>query len=485
MSNRKVLVLTGVFLGLLAFVVFFERKQPTSDERAKAAKHLADFKTDDVASLAIERPDLPKVDLVRLEKGRWTVQNAPASPADGFAAENLVSDLARLQVVGETRATFDPKEYGLDAPKAKATVVFADKSSTVFSFGDPIPGIDAVAAAAGRLFGAVRSAPLAALTKPVDEFRSKQLFDVPVSDITRLSVTRGPNTVVVSRGPKSPSGALGTWRLEKPVADLASDSFVERLLGDLAGARVLEFPALGDADLPRVGLAPPVATVVLEKGAEKVATIGFGAEKAEGSGGRMYGRVGSLVVVIDDRVREDLDKELSAYRESRVAPVETFALRRVAFSADDLRAGADRVDGQWRSAGRPVTALHAEGLAAVLARAEGRGFVPARPGKPAAEKPLATVDVAGESAASARTATFYPAPAGSAPGQVAVAVTGRPERLLVEKAILDEIRREAAALRDEAEGKAKDSKGKATARPEPTPAPTPAAGGLVKPAPSR
>ncbi len=480
MSTRKLLVLTGVFVGLLAFVVFFERKQPTSEERAKAARRLSEFKPDDVASVAIERPDLPKVDLVRKEKGRWTVVNPPASAADGFAADNLVGDLARLEVVGETRSVFDPKEYGLDAPKAKATVVFADKSSKVFSFGAPIPGTDAVAAAEGRLFGAVRSAPLAALTKPVDEYRSRQLFDVPVSDVTRISVTRGPNTVVVTRAVAS-GVAPGPWRLEKPVQDLASESFVDRFLGDLAGVRISEFASVSEADLARVGLSPPVATVVLEKGAEKVATIGFGAAKAEAAGSRMYAKAGALVVVIDDRVREDLDKELSAYRESRVAPVDTFTLRRVSFAADDLHAGADKVDGQWRSAGRPVTALHAEGLAAVLARAEGRGFVPARAGKAAAEKPLATVEVVGETEGTARTASFYPAPAGSAPGLLAADVSGRPERLLVEKTVLDEIRREAAALRNEADGKPKEAKGKAPAKPEPTPVP----GGLVKPAPER
>jgi hypothetical protein len=475
MSTRKLLVLTGVFLGLLAFVVFFERKQPTSDERAKAAKRLADFRPDEVASVTIERPDLPKVDLVRKEKSRWEILNHPASPADGFAVDNLVSDLSRLEVVGETRTGFDPKEYGLDAPKAKATVVFADKSSKVFSFGAPIPGTDAVAAAEGRLFGAVRSAPLAALTKPVDEYRSKQLFDVPVAEITRVSVTRGPNTVVVSRG-AGRGAAPGPWRLEKPVADLASESFVDRFLGDLAGARISEFAALPEADLARVGLAPPLATVVLEKGAEKVATIAFGAVKAEAAGSRMYAKAGALVLVIDDRVREDLDKELSAYRESRVAPVDTFALRRVSFAADDLRAGADKVDGQWRSSGHAVTALHAEGLAAVLARAEGRGFVPARAGKAAPEKALGTVEVVGEAEGTAQTAAFYPAPAGSAPGLVAVSVTGRPERLLVEKTVLEEIRREAAALRNEADGKPKETKGKASASPEPTRA----RGSLVK-----
>jgi hypothetical protein len=480
MSTRKLLVLTGVFFGLLAFVVFFERKQPTSEERAKAAKRLAEFKPDEVASVTIERPDLPKVDLVRKEKGRWTVLNPPTSAADGFSADNLVSDLARLEVVGETRTTFDPKEYGLDAPKAKATVVLADKSSKVFSFGAPIPGTDAVAAAEGRVFGAVRSAPLAALTKPVDDYRSRQLFDVPVGDITRMSVTRGPNTVVVSR-PAPGSAAPGAWRLEKPVVDLASESFVDRLLGDLAGVRIAEFASVSEADLARIGLAPPVATVVLEKGAEKIATIGFGAAKAEGAGGRMYAKTGALVVVIDDRVREDLDKELSAYRESRVAPVDAYTLRRVFFAADDLRAGADKLDGQWRSSGRAVSALHAEGLAAILARAESRGFVPAKPGKAAPEKPLATVEVVGEAEGTARTAAFYPAPPGTAPGLVAVQVTGRPERLLVEKAVLEEIRREASALRSEADGKAKDAKEKAATNGRPAPAP----GAPVKATPAR
>jgi hypothetical protein len=64
---------------------------------------------------------------------------------------------------------------------------------------------------------------------------------------------------------------------------------------------------------------------------------------------------------------------------------------------------------------------------------------------------------------------------------VAVEVTGRPERILVDRTVLEEIRREAAALRDEAEGKPKETKAKKT----PTPAPTPVPGRLVRPAPRR
>ena len=263
MPTKKLLVLSGVFLALLAFVVLYERKQPTSEERAKSAKRLVDVNAEDVISVLLERPGLPKVELHRWEKGRWTLKSDPEGPADGFVAENLVGDLGRLDVVGEVRTDVDPKEFGLDAPKAKAAVTFKNGSVKTFLFGQAIPGTDATAAAEGARFAAVRAAPLAALTKPVDEYRNHSLFETPSAEITRLTLTKGPSTVVVSRGAK-PNRAAGGWKMEKPVQDFASDAFVDRLLSDLASERISEFPAVPVADLARVGLAPGWATVRLE-----------------------------------------------------------------------------------------------------------------------------------------------------------------------------------------------------------------------------
>ena len=181
MSTRKLLVLTGVFVALLAFVVFFERKQPTSDERAKAAKRLADFKAEDVVSVTLERPDLPKVELVRKDKGRWTVANAPASPGGRIRRRRprLGPRIgSRSSARRARRSTRRSSVSTRRRPRRRSRSL--DKSTKVFSFGAPIPGTDAVAAAAGPVFGAVKQAPLAALTKPVDEYRSKQLFDVAV-----------------------------------------------------------------------------------------------------------------------------------------------------------------------------------------------------------------------------------------------------------------------------------------------------------------
>jgi hypothetical protein len=455
MSTKKLLVLTGIFFMLFAFVFFYERHQPTSEERALAKKRLLDFKPEEVASVLVERPDLPKVELKKSPAGSWTVQADPPGRADSFVADNLVSDLGRLEVVGEVQTRFDPKEYGLDAPRGKATLVFKDGSKVTVSFGNAIPGTDGTAAGEGSRMGAVKLAPLATLARPVNEFRSKRLLDTPVPDVTKVTIVRGPNRIVVTRDASEGKVEPGPWRIEAPVTDLANGVFVDRLLADLSSAQISDYPAVSATDLSRVGLAPPVATLTVQKGAEVVANLAFGAAKADAIG-KIYAKDGGLVVVVDDRIEEELGKELTAFREARVLPVDVFRVRRVQFDSGDLHGGADRVDGEWRSGGRSVAASLVENLVGRLARAESRGFVVrkdyAARGIPASPKasPLATMEILEEGSPAPRTARFLPAAVAGGPTVLSVEVSGRPDAILVEAALLDDLKREAVRLRDAA-----------------------------------
>ncbi len=453
MPTKKLLVLTGVFFALFAFVFFYERNQPTSSERAEAKKRLLDFKPHDVSEVVLERPDLPKVELKKGPGGTWTLEGDPPGRADTFVADSLVSDLSRLELVGEAETRFDPKEYGLDVPRGKATLVFTDGTKRTVTFGKEIPGTDATAASDGTRMGAVRSAPLATLVKPVNEFRSKRLLDTPVSEITKITLVKGPNQIVLAReapGPKSPPGP---WRVESPVADLASGTFVGRLLSDISSAQISDFPTVSATDLPRIGLAPPAAVLTLEKGKEIVARIAFGAAKADAPG-KVYAREDGLAVVVDDRVEDEIGKELSAFRETRLLPLDVFQILRVQFESGNLGAGAERVEGEWRSGGRTVASSLVENLVGILTRAESRGFVAKKDytarGIPASRRaaPLATVEVLGEGDASPRTLTFRPASGDGGPAAVAVEVSGRPDALLVDATILDDLKRAATKLRD-------------------------------------
>lgn len=478
MSTRKLLILTGIFLALLAFVVLWERHLPTSEEREKAKKRLLELEPKDVASLVVERPDQAKVELARKD-GRWVLGGPRGGAADGVTADSLVSDLARLDLLGETRTTFDPKEYGLDAPKSKVTVTMKDGSTRSVLFGQAIPGTDATAAASEGRLGSVKFAPLAALTKPYDEYRSRSLVDVSTADIGRVTLARGPNRVVVAR-------EAGGWRLEQPVKDLASSTFVDQLLADLAGVRATEFPAVGPADLTRIGLSPPAAEVVLEKGSDVVARLAFGAAKADAAG-KVYASRDGVVMVVDDRAQESLGKELSAFREAKLLPLDTWLVTRVVFESETLRAGAEKLDGVWRSAGREIDGRIAEDLLDRLSRAEVRHYVPA---KELASMGLATVKKRRPVAAGSvevllekareplRVEVFAPAPL-AASKMVAAQVTGRADTLVVDAAVWDDVRSFASRLKTaasappaKAPGAGKPASGVAA----PAPAPAPAAG---------
>ncbi len=450
MSTRKLLVLTGVFLALLAFVVLWERHQPTSEEMAKAKKRFLDLDAKEVTSLVLERPDQPKVELARKD-GRWLLAGPKGGAADAVAADGLVADLARLDLLGETRKGFDPREYGLEAPKAKVTVTMKDGSARTILFGAAIPGADATAASEGGRLGSVKFAPIAQLTKPYDEYRSKNLVDVPAADVTRVTVARGPNRVVAARD------AGGAWRLEQPVQDLASGAFVDQLLADLAGVRATEFPTVGPADLPRIGLAPPGAEVVLEKGSDVVARLAFGAAKADAAG-KLFASRDGVVMVVDDRAQESLGKELSAFREPRLLPLDTWLVARVVFESDALRAGAEKLDGTWRSAGREIAAGAAEDLLDRISRAEVRRFVASKelvaiglaPAKK--KKPVAgSVEILLDKAKGPLRVDFYlPAELATEKG-VAVQVTGRGDTLVVDASLWDDVRSLAARLKTAAD----------------------------------
>ncbi len=439
MSTRKLLILTGVFLSLLAFVVLWERHQPTSEEKAKSNRRLFDLDPKEVASLSIERSGQQPVALSRRD-GRWMLDGPKGGAAEATTADGLVSDLARLDLLGEPRSKFDPKEYGLDAPKVKATLKMKDGSSRTVLFGEPIPGADATAAAEGGRLGSVKFAPIAQLTKPYDEYRSRNLVDTSTADITRVTVSRGPNRVVAVR-----DGARG-WRLEQPVNDLASGSFVDQLLADLAGVRATEFPAVGPADMSRIGLAPPGAEVVLEKGSEVVSRLAFGAARAD-EAGKLFASRDGVVMVVDDRAQESVGKELSAFREGKLLPLDPWLVTRVVLESGALRTGAEKIDGAWRSAGREIEGRTADDLLDRLSRTEVRRFVPAkelatiglatvRRKKPV---PVGMVEILLEKAKEPIRADFYVSRELEAEKLVAVQVTGRGDTLVVDAGVWDDI----------------------------------------------
>jgi hypothetical protein len=163
--------------------------------------------------------------------------------------------------------------------------------------------------------------------------------------------------------------------------------------------------------------------------------------------GRLFASRDGVVMVVDDRAQESLGKELSAFREHRLLPVDTWLVARVVLDAEPLRAGAEKVEGTWRSAGREIDRKLAEDLVDRLARADVRRFVApkelgtiglatVRRKKPV---PAGSVEVLLEKAKEPMKVDFFTPAELAAEGAVAAQATGRGDTIVVDAAVWTEV----------------------------------------------
>ncbi len=456
MPTRKLLILTASFLALLAFVVFYERHQPTTDEANRAKKKLVDFKPETLERIVVERQDLPKLDLHKKEN-RWILAGKTGGPADSPSVDSLVSDLNRLEVVGETLSKFDPKEFGLEKPRVTVTLSFKDGSSRKVLVGNEIPGTDTTAAAVDGQFGPVRFAPTATLLKPLDDFRSKSLFEDPPSDWTRITIQKGPNKVVLGRAKNDTPNSPGTWMIEEPVKDLASRSFLEQITADLAATRISEFPPANPVEYPRIGLKPPLVSLTIQKEGDVLTRVGLGAAKA-GADGKIYGLKDELLVLVDDRAMENLGKEFSAFREGKVLPVDAWTVDRMSFEMGDSRLGAEKVEGQWRTSGKKLSSTVVSDFLDRIGRVEAKAFfgrkdyaaygIQSSPKKPPVA--VAKLEIRDERKKDPWILQFYSSAPFAGEPAVAVEVSGRGDTMLIERSALSELNDLAEKIRKNA-----------------------------------
>jgi hypothetical protein len=298
MRPRTLLVLAIVVLALAAFIRFYERDLPSSDERAQRAKRVLDVKKDQVDRIRIDADGTTTV-LERQPAARavagdhpaaaaatpatapgpdgaapapaaeWRITRPLAARADSAAVDRLLDSLVNL----EKSRTLDqvvPAEVGLVKPRAAVGLTLAGaKDETVLQVGAAVPtGGETIVAIAGRP-GAyvVGDAIVTDLHKKPGDWRDKQIFHGDRDRIARLSWTVGgaPRVVLAKRGDRF-------W-LESPLADRADRDQVEKLLTDLTGLTAESFvdapPAPGQgaaaaAGPPagiQLGLDPPHAVL--------------------------------------------------------------------------------------------------------------------------------------------------------------------------------------------------------------------------------
>ena len=301
MKPRTLLILTLLVAGLGAFVWFYERKLPTSEEaKAEAKKVLAGVKADAVREVSIVR-DGTTIRIVREGKppaeeeekkkeegddeespmlsppaSDWRLTAPLAARADRTAVDGLLASVLGLEKA-RTLEKVDRKEYGLEPPAAQVTVVTAEGKKTL-EVGRELPGTDqrAVAVAGEPAVHAVSSSFWSDLVKAPGEWRSRELFGGTREDVERVSLQGPHGRIVLARRGGEP------W-VEAPLADRADGERFDALLDALTGLQATEFVD----QLPAVvvtGLDPAQTVIeVVKKGQTKPFRLALGAPKAGGA----------------------------------------------------------------------------------------------------------------------------------------------------------------------------------------------------------
>jgi hypothetical protein len=308
---KNTLILLLVFVGLLAFVLFLEKKPPEAG--SKPEEKLVAVTAADVQKLTLKR-DAETLTFKRNDKGEWMIVEPLEAKADSLEVNGLVEAFADLKIDRVVEKTGgDPKKY--EIPKREVSLWIKGQDKPIRVLLGPPNKIDATVYAQKEGDPRIVLLP-STLTTPLEkklfDFRQKDVFKFETKDVTALSVSAKGARWEAS---KKDDG----WMLTEPLKALAKESKITGLLDSLSGLKAKEFAAEDKkaGDLKKVGLDKPEYTVTLKMpGANKETVFAF--HKADDKTFVTTSQSTKIIVPESD-VLPDLEKKPADLREGKVA----------------------------------------------------------------------------------------------------------------------------------------------------------------------
>jgi len=343
MKSLRLLILAVVVIALGAWIYFFERKMPTTEEaRQQAEKVLPNLDRDQVTSLDIVN-EHGHFHLERAD-GSWHLVQPVEGPADEGAVSALLGQLVNLKAERSfVKGEVDPKAYGLDEAAMKVELKVKDGTIFKLEVGNEtaLGSNRAVTRGDGKILLCAKWFTND-LGKDLDAWRSHDLADVSPSEVASLDIRAAEDHIRVVR-----DGRL--WRLLDPIKDLADRRHVEDLITDINGIRIKEFLD-AEEDLATLGLERPERTVtIVRKNGEEPIELEFGkTREAEGSQQVACRRNGKDLFWVDDKGQIRLGKAPVLWRSPVLYPFDSWDVDRMEISSGDMTVKLNRSQGVWK-----------------------------------------------------------------------------------------------------------------------------------------
>ena len=351
MRPRTLLALALVVAALGAFIVFFERDLPSTDERRQLDSKALPFEVDDVIAIAVERGD----STTRLARSgeredEWRLTGPLEARADAGEIGDLLGDLQTLEKL-RTLADVAPEDVGLDTPRLLLSIETAAAKWTV-KVGSKVPATDDVVIAVDHGAPVVTSSLfIDRIDREPGAWRDRKVVPGGKTNIQRISVSGPGGELVLVDGE---SGFL----VQAPVEDDANGEQVLELLTELAGLEARTFidgnPSRATRDPKALGLDSPeyLLTVTLVDREEPL-VIGLAGRTDEA--GYLYASADGQIFTVDTKLPEILNRPAVSWQSLAWSGLRAFEVDAVMLTYGETASEFKRQSGEWRRDGEEIS----------------------------------------------------------------------------------------------------------------------------------
>jgi Domain of unknown function (DUF4340) len=344
MKSKTTLILLLITAAVFAYMFFYERKAPTTEEAKRQAQNVVNFSREKIDGIVIQNGD-DKIDLRRRDK-KWRLETPIKDQADSSLIENLLLDVESWQ----KDATIPAKEleadksklneYGLSKPKLRLKLRGEDAPPEIL-FGKD-------AALEGKMYVRLENSKetfLAAqsikkeIEKKAAEFRDRKLTDLITAQVSRVVLKTATGEMELQKKGDH-------WEITKPLRARGDDQKIADLIAQVTTARIQQFVADDRGDLHPYGLAEPRGSITLfaqdDKSAGRtnssrgeqgeVLQIGGAPEKEKD---QVYVRFSAraFVYTLPKKIEEILNTKPNDVRDRHLVRIDTNILDRITIDA--------------------------------------------------------------------------------------------------------------------------------------------------------
>jgi hypothetical protein len=256
MVSRKLIVLLVIFLGLLAYVYFFEIRGEKQQQAKKDKEELLiSLDKSQVKGLSF----LPEGIIIEKDSARWKVQAPISDEADGSTIESILdafSWLKKGRFVADNPGDF--KKFGL-TPYRYALVIRQSKSSDTLLLGDNnLDNTDVFYRKSGS--NQVFLVPTSLKTNV-----TKSLFDLRDKSVLKFEKAKISKMLIENKGQAYSCFKTKDrqWWLAYPIRTRGDEDKIDNILNELHNSKVKRFESEQTSDLKKYDMARPWLTVTL------------------------------------------------------------------------------------------------------------------------------------------------------------------------------------------------------------------------------